>query len=67
MPRKAEPSTPRRGSLDMLMSRNSAVRARLGNDENVSVDYIEACGALPGRSGADGATPSPAEIGLLRA
>ena len=45
MPRKAQPSTPRKGSLDMLMSRASAVRARLGNDENVGVDYIEACGA----------------------
>ena len=45
MPRKAPPQEPRRGTLDMMMSRASAVRARLGNDEKVSVDYIEACGA----------------------
>eukprot|EP00965_Chrysotila_dentata_P198313 6178710-Pleurochrysis_carterae.AAC.1 len=32
------------GTLDMLMSRSSAVRARLGNDEKISIDYIEACG-----------------------
>jgi len=30
--------------MDMLMSRSSAVRARLGNDANVSIDYIEASG-----------------------
>ena len=28
----------------MLSARSSAVRARLGNDEKVSIDYIEACG-----------------------
>ena len=44
MPRKAPPPVPRQGTVDMLQSRNSAVRARLGNDEKVSVDYIEACG-----------------------
>ena len=45
MPRKAVQPTPRQGSLDRLMSSKSAVRARLGNDEKVDVDYIEACGA----------------------
>ena len=45
MPRKAVQPAPRAGSLDRLMSSKSAVRARLGNDEKVSVDYIEACGA----------------------
>jgi len=44
MPRKAIQPPPRQGSLDRLMSSKSAVRARLGNDEKVSVDYIEACG-----------------------
>ena len=28
----------------MLSARSSAVRARLGNDSKVSIDYIEACG-----------------------
>lgn len=45
MPRKAVQPAPRQGSLDRLMSSKSAVRARLGNDEKVDVDYIEACGA----------------------
>ena len=43
MPRRTnEPA--REGTLDMLMSRSSAVRATLGNDANISVDYIEASG-----------------------
>jgi len=45
MPRKTAGAQPaREGTLDMLSARSSAVRARLGNDSNVSVDYIEACG-----------------------
>mmetsp|Transcript_13410 Transcript_13410/g.22307 ORF Transcript_13410/g.22307 Transcript_13410/m.22307 type:complete len:307 (+) Transcript_13410:31-951(+) len=44
MPRRAARESPREGTRDMLMSRNSAVRARLGNDDKVSIDYIEACG-----------------------
>jgi len=28
----------------MLSARSSAVRGRLGNDDKVSIDYIEACG-----------------------
>uniref|UniRef100_A0A7S0IXW2 OTU domain-containing protein n=1 Tax=Calcidiscus leptoporus TaxID=127549 RepID=A0A7S0IXW2_9EUKA len=44
--RERERSAPaaREGTLDMLMSRSSAVRARLMNDAKVSIDYIEACG-----------------------
>ena len=45
MPRRATtPVAVRAGTADMLMSRSSAVRARLNNDANVSIDYIEACG-----------------------
>jgi len=44
MPRRAAPVSPREGTKDMLMSRSSAVRARLGNDEKISIDYIEASG-----------------------
>jgi len=46
MPRKVSASAQaaREGTLDMLSARSSAVRARLGNDDNVSIDYIEACG-----------------------
>ena len=47
MPRVAlSKQPPRAGTTDMLSARPSAVRARLGrpNDENISVDYIEACG-----------------------
>ena len=32
------------GTADMLMSRSSAVRKRLGNLEKVSIEYIEASG-----------------------
>ena len=37
-------TAPREGTLDMLMSRSSAVRKRLGNVEKVSIEYIEASG-----------------------
>jgi hypothetical protein len=55
MPRKAVQPAPRQGSLDRLMSSKSAVRARLGNDEKVDVDYIEACGAAAPRQNVDSA------------
>ena len=46
MPRRGAGANepPREGTLDMLMSRSSAVRKRLGDLENVSVEYIEASG-----------------------
>ena len=45
MPRKSTYAEgPRAGTLDMLSARSSSVRARLGNDQKVSIDYIEACG-----------------------
>ena len=44
MPRRAAQEAPREGTLDMLMSRSSAVRKRLGNVEKVSIEYIEASG-----------------------
>ena len=44
MPRRAAREEPREGTLDMLMSRSSAVRKRLGNVEKVSIEYIEASG-----------------------
>ena len=44
MVRNSCPNAPREGTLDMLMSRSSAVKARLGNVEGVSIDYMEASG-----------------------
>ena len=45
MPRRAaHDEAPRAGTADMLMSRSSAVRKRLGNVEKVSIEYIEASG-----------------------
>ena len=64
MPRKAVLDTPRQGSLDRLMSSKSAVRARLGNDEKVDVDYIEACGAAACTK-VDSARPLPGRRAIL--
>ena len=45
MPRRStQPCAVREGTADMLSARSSAVRARLGNDSKVSIDYIEASG-----------------------
>ena len=45
MPRKrVGEDEPRAGTLDMLSARSSSVRKRLGNDEKVSIEYIEASG-----------------------
>ena len=45
MPRRAAADEPlRAGTADMLMSRSSAVRKRLGNVDKVSIEYIEASG-----------------------
>jgi len=45
MPRRSSrDEQPREGTLDMLMSRSSAVRKRLGNLDKVSIEYIEASG-----------------------
>eukprot|EP00966_Prymnesium_polylepis_P128954 2982209-Prymnesium_polylepis.1 len=43
MPRNRRAEAPE-GTADMLMSRSSAVRRRLGNNPKVSIDYIEASG-----------------------
>ena len=44
MPKRKAREQAREGTADMLMSRSSAVRARLGNNSKVSIDYIEASG-----------------------
>ena len=44
MPRRGPEEPIRAGTADMLMSRSSAVRKRLGNLEKVSIEYIEASG-----------------------
>lgn len=45
MPRKrVGEDEPRAGTLDMLSARSSSVRKRLGNDEKVGIEYIEASG-----------------------
>ena len=44
MPRRGPDEPIRAGTADMLMSRASAVRRRLGNLEKVSMEYIEASG-----------------------
>jgi hypothetical protein len=44
MPRRTCREEPRAGTLDMLSARSSSVRKRLGDNEKVSIEYIEASG-----------------------